>query len=551
MGGTSQQQSVDTSTAVTVEQMAALLAKKDERIALLERQVATLLEKLGKIRELQLGSAVSKVAGGSWTDALLGLQGVLPFEELTALEQKVANDQTEELAKPQPNAESKGSNPRKHPGPRNKFPEHLPRKITRIELPEAERTAPCGRELQEIGVQVTRELERISCTYVHEIHQVKYACKEHPEEGVRAAPGRQPVIEGGLLGVGMLADVIVERMGNHMPYYRLEQKYAGEGLELSRSVLCNSAHRCAELLEPVYRAQLAQILSDELVQLDDTSVVVRNGREKGREVGHMWAYRGQRHGLVCYQFTTDKCSERPLAVLSSFQGYVQGDAYSGHNSLFTPGSGRTEVGCWSHAFRKFEDAQATEPTLAAQGLHLIGQLYEIEQRAKAERLDAPALGELRRLESKPILDKIRDWLEVTLTKVLPAGPLAKAIRYVINQWQALLRFAEDGRIREIDNNLCEQALRRVAVGRKNWMFIGLEERGQSNAVLMSLVNTCKVLGVNPHEYLRDVLQRLSVERDVQRLTPLGWKQDADAHRRVAVSRQAIANVIRGLVLPQG
>lgn len=549
MGAADSRPSVESKAGLGVEQLLALVAKKDERIATLERQVAALLEQFEEIRQLKFGDATKLATRGAWLDALLGLQGTLPFAELEALRSRlaVARQESTEQAVVAEVAPSTSSSGKARSGPRNQFPEHLPRKVQRIELPEDQRRAPCGAVMKEIGVEVTRKLERLSVTFVEETHQVKYACRSHPEEGVRAAPARPSVIEGGLLGVSMLADVIVERMGNHMPYHRLEQKYASEGLSLSRSVLCNSAHRCAELLEPVYRTQLAQILADELVQFDDTSVVVRNGQEEGRALGHMWAYRGQRHGLVCYQFTPDKCAERPEAVLSSFHGLLQCDAFSGHNGLFGEGSGRIEVGCWAHAFRKFEEAKETEPTLAGEALGLIDKLYRIERKAKDAGMDATARGALRRAESQPVLDQIRPWLEATLPKVLPAGPLFKAVRYALNQWQPLTRFVEDGRIQEIDNNLCEQALRRVAVGRKNWMFIGTEERGPSNAVLMSLVNTCKTLGINPHEYLRDVLVRLAVETDATRLTPLRWKQDQAAACRVELGRLAIAKVVRDFV----
>jgi transposase len=431
MGATNSQPPVESTAGASVEQLTALLVQKDERIATLERQVAALLEQFEKIRQLKFADATKPQATGSWVDALLGLQGTLPSEELVALRNEAGTAKQDVVleAATVEGAEPSVSKPAKaRRGPRSEFPEHLPRKIERLELTEVQRRAACGAVMQEIGVDVTRRLERLSVTFVVETQQVKYACKVHPEEGVRAAPTVPSVIEGGLLGTSMLADVIVERMGNQMPYHRLEQKYASEGLSLSRSVLCNSAHRCAELLEPVYRAQFAQILGDVLVQFDATSVVVRNGQEEGRALGQIWAYRGQRHGLVCYQFTPDKCAQRPEAVLSSYRGLLQCDAASGHNGLFGEGSGRTEVGCLAHAFRKFEDAVESEPTLAREAMHLIDQLYGIERKGKAARLDVSGRAELRRVESKPVLARSRTWLEATLPKVLPNGPLAKAIR---------------------------------------------------------------------------------------------------------------------------
>lgn len=541
------QQAVDNSTSI--ERLTTIIAQKDEKIATLERHVARLIDELAKIRGVKFGDDVAQRSIKTVVESLLHVPGTLPFPGLAAAHKQVEAAKQEAIAQ-EATAEAAGgaegdtapAKPRRH-GPRNSFPDHLPRKVVRVELPEDQRQAPCGGVMKEIGVEVTRKIERLSFSYVEETHQVKYACVAHPEEGVRTGASRPSVIEGGLLGVSMLADVVVERMGNHMPYHRLEQKYESEGLSLSRSVLCNAAHRCAELLEPIYQAQFRQILADTLVQFDATGVVVRHGQEAGRSYGHMWAYRGQTHGLRCFHFTADKCSEQPMAVLASYAGLLQCDAASTHDALFADGS-RIEVGCWSHAFRKFEEAKETEPTLAGDGLAFIGEIYDIERRGKSAGLDVKERALLRQRESKPILDKFRAWLEVTITKVLPAGPLAKAIRYVVNQWRPLTRFVDDGRIEEIDNNLCEQALRQVAVGRKNWLFIGADERGHSNAVLMSLVSTCKALAINPGEYLRDVLVRLAIETDVERLTPLGWMRDQAAAQRAATARLAIANVVR-------
>lgn len=548
-----EQQAVDGSTAAEQilalnKQLVAKLALKDEQIAKLEQHLSRLIDELGRLRGVRFGEDDAKRSQQAAVDRLLRVPGLLPWSELAnaqaqmvAAKQEAIVQATEQAASAEPAQPSQ--KPRRR-GPRNSFPEHLPRKIVRVELADDLRIAPCGGVMKEIGVEVTRKIERLSFTYIEETHQVKYACATHAEEGVRVGASRPSVIEGSVLGVSMLADIVVERMGNHMPYHRLEQKFASEGLALSRSVLCNAAHRCAELLEPVYDAQFKQILGDVLVQFDATGVVVRNGQEEGRTSGHMWAFRSQTEGLRCFRFTPDKTSEQVDTVLGRYQGLLQCDAASNHEILFGEGSPRTEVGCWSHAFRRFEDAKETEATLAGEALDLIGQIYDVERRGKTAKLGADERGVLRRRESQPILDKLRLWLDVTANKTLPAGKLGKAIRYVQNQWGQLTRFVHDGRIQEIDNNLCEQALRQVALGRKNWLFIGTEERGQSNAILMSLVSTCKAIGVNPGDYLRDVLVRLSVESDVERLTPLGWKRDQAAAQRAAEARQAIANVLR-------
>jgi transposase len=398
-----------------------------------------------------------------------------------------------------------------------------------------------------IGQEVTQELERIELCYVHRIVRIKRACPDKAcPSGVVTAPLPGRVIDKGILGPGFIAHVIYERFGNHMPYHRQEQKYKAEGLSLSRTVLCDTTMRCAELLEPVYEAHKLDVLASYVVQSDDTPVTQCNGKDKGRQTGRIWAYRAQEGG-VFFEYRPDRSRASPLEVLGDRKGYVQADAYSGYDELFETSS-CVELGCWAHARRKFDEAKTTEPSLAKEILDLIGKLYEIEREAKEQRLDDDRRLQLRQERSVPVLDQIKDWLEGTLPDVLPKSPMAGAIQYALRQWEALKRFAEDGGILDIDNNGCERMVRPVAIGRKNWMFIGSREGGERSAVLMSLVNSCKELGINPLEYLRDVLIQIDVlpASEVHKLTPRGWKKDQEAARRAQLSRQAVAAAVASL-----
>jgi transposase len=416
---------------------------------------------------------------------------------------------------------------RKPGGRRSRFPTHLPVVRTTYELPAEQcHCTDCGGSMHEIGEAVRRELERIELTVVHEIAQKKYACRKC-ENGVRTAPGPDRVIDKGILSTGFLAHVIAERFGMHMPYHRMEQQYAGEGLDLSRSVLQRSAAKCAELLEPICDQLRRDVLAAPVIHTDDTPVTVAT-TEAGKSIaGRVWVY-ADHDGRIWYDFTPTRSRDGPERVLAGFGGFLQADAYGGYDQLYVP-KGAIEVACWAHARRKFVDAESSDPTLAKQALDRIGMLYAIESavkaRAEAGQRTATADETLAaRIEkSAPQLETIRAWLELTETKVLPKSPMAEAIRYCLNQWQALVRYVGDGRL-HIDNNLAERALRPFAVGRKNWLFFQTEGGGKTASILASLLQTARSIGIEPKVYLRDVLLRIGQERDVTKLTPHGWKQ---------------------------
>ncbi len=520
---------------VTIDELKGKLLGKDEEIVRLRLQIE-------KMQKMLFGPTSEKRVLA--TDDVAGRPGALPFPELEQLHKDLEKARAERETS---EVEVEGHRRKRH-GRRKDFPEHLPRKETEIDVSESEMHCPeCGKERKRIGKEVTQELERIEVTYVHRIVRIKRACpdKTCPGGAVTAPlPGR--VIDKGILGPGFIAHVIYERFGNHMPYYRLEQKYKAEGLPLSRTVLCETALRCAEMFTPVYEAHKQEVLSSYVVQSDDTPVTQRNGKDKGRRVGRMWAYRAQEGG-VFFEYRPDRSRASPLEVLGHRKGYVQADAYSGYDELFET-SGCIEIGCWAHARRKFDEAKSTEPKLADEILDLIVELYQVEREAKEQGLDTEDRLRLRQRRSVPLLEQIKDWLEGTLPDVLPKSPMATAIQYVLRQWEALRRFSQDGGILEIDNNGCERMIRPIAVGRRNWLFVGSREGGEKSAVLMSLVNSCKELGINPLDYLRDVLIQIDVTpaSEIHRLTPRGWKADQEAACRAQASREAIAAVVASM-----
>ena len=413
----------------------------------------------------------------------------------------------------------------------------LPRVSTCYELEEDKGSCSnCGSKLHEMGDETTRELERLETAIVHEIKRRKYACRSCTD-GVVTAPGPDRVIEKGLLGPGFLASVAVERFGNHMPYNRLEKKYAAEGLDLSRSVLERSMAKCAQLLAPVHEELRAQLLRSESIFTDDTPVTIAQpGSQVGSKKGRVWIY-ADRKGRHDYEFTDSRKRDGPLQVLGDYNGFIQADAYPGYDALFLP-DGATEVACWAHARRKFIDAEKTEPDFAGEAIARIAELYAIEKQCKDAELDEDKRLAVRQEQAVPIMDELFAWMALKEAEVFPKSPMAAALKYSLKLEQALRRYASHGFL-EIDNNRAERGLRAVAVGRKNWMFFLNESGGESAAVLLSLVMTAKAIGLNPQTYLRDVLLRIARESDVTKLAPHGWKEhfadQVEAERQAAVA----------------
>ena len=429
--------------------------------------------------------------------------------------------------------------PRKKGGRRKKFPDHLPRFRTTYELPtDARSCAACSHDLHEIGEDVRHELERIETVIVHEIACKKYGCR-HCESAVVTAPGPDRPIEKGILGRGFLATVLVERFGNHMPYHRLEKKYAAEGIDLGRSVLQRSASRVAELFEPVAQQILRDILASGVIFTDDTPVTIAQGPSGRSQTGRVWIY-ASRDGHHFYDFTASRKRHGPLAILGDFQGYIHADAYPGYDQLYLPGQA-LEVACWAHARRKFTEAESTDAALASEAVDLIRQLYAVEKAAADTEDDARR--DIRRAQARPILERIRAWLDLNEARTLPKSPIGKAIAYTMRQWDALCRYTDDGRL-SIDNNAAERALRPFAIGRKNWLFFQQDTGGKTAAVIATLLRTALAIDVDPHAYFRDLLVRIAHETDVTKLTPHGWKQHFEAEVRER-REEVLARILAG------
>ncbi len=498
--------------------MLADLAQENE---LLKEQVEQLVEEL-KVRERENRQLKHRVAQllrrlfGPRAERIHPDQLYLEFEgeEEAPPPADLAPDDEEALEPRRRRKRRKGRAP---------LPEDLPRRREEYHPNPEDLVCPCCHGMKErIGEEVTEELEYVPASlFVREHVRVKYACR-HCEEGVVMGELPARPIEKGRPGPGLIAHVVTSKYGDHLPLHRLEGIFARHGVSLARSTMCDWVRWAASLLSPIVRAMKREILKSGLVQTDDTPVQVRAGGRKTHR-GYIWTYHSPERREVVYDFTMSRARDGPLRFLSGYRGYLQADAYSGYDEVFVDSS-VVEVGCWAHCRRKFYEALETSPQEASAVLAAIARLYRIEKEAKERDLAPDAVSDLRRERSLPILTAIREYLDLHRDVALPKSPLGKAITYALNQWDALVRYVEDGRL-PIDNNGAERTLRKVAIGRKNWLFAGSPAGGERAATLYSLVESCRLAGIDPFAYLRDVLEKVSTHpmSRIAELTPRGWK----------------------------
>jgi transposase len=431
---------------------------------------------------------------------------------------------------------------RKKPGGRKPLPGHWPCERRVHDLPEAEKVCSgCDEPLRKIGEEISEEIEVVPARYkVIEHMRPKYACPRC-REGVKIAALPERMLEKGRPGASLIAQVVTDKYAWHLPLYRQSEMFGSQGWEVSRALLCAWTGVAAERLRPIAEFMRADVLHAPKLHTDDTPVrVLEPGRGKTR-TARFWTYVGHgEHAHVVFDYTPSRARDGPVDFLGDYEGYLQADAFTGYDAIYA-GKKVIEVACWAHARRKFVEARATDAR-ADEMLEWIGRMYAVEDEVR----DRPAAvrREARQLKTVPLLDRIDAWLVEHWTDPLPKSPLGQAIRYTRNQWKALNRFVEDGLL-EPDNNIAENALRCVALGRKNWLFVGNDAAGGRAAILYSLVASCRHHGIDPYGYIEDVLRRVDTHpaRRVSELAPLNWKRIFRPRRQAEDPPRAAAQAV--------
>ena len=431
----------------------------------------------------------------------------------------------EEQAAPEP------APPRRRKGHgRRRLPADLPREEIVHELPEEERLCPHdGRPMELIGYETSEQLEYIPAKLKVLVHKrAKYACPtKHDEAQVLTAAKPPQPIDKGLPGPGLLAAMVVGKFGDHLPGYRLEDILARQGVIIRRSTIYGWLAAAADLCLPLVALLTQRVLSSKVVHTDDTSVKLIDHGLHGTKTARFWAYVGDAaNPYTVYDFTETRQRDGPQTFLQGYRGYLQADAYGGYDGVYLDSQGGiVEVACWAHCRRYWWKAREQDPPRAHHVLAVINRLYEVER--AAANVDADKRRRLRGEHAAPLLDELERWLdEQTL---LPQSLIGKAQTYTRNQWAALRRYLDDGDL-SIDNNVSERTVKPVAIGRKNWLFVGSPPAGRRAAALLSLVASCKANRVEPWAYLRDIFQRLPTATDLHEFLPDRWLIRHPEHR---------------------
>ncbi len=418
---------------------------------------------------------------------------------------------------------------------RKPLPDSLPRIRVEHDLDDAEKTCQCGCQLTRIGEQISEQLDIVPAQ-IRVLQHVRpaYACKAC-EETIKTAPLPPQPIPKSNASPGLLAHIAVSKYQDALPLYRQEHILQRIGVDIPRATLANWMIAVGMLIQPLINLLRDVLLSHDIVGMDETPIQVL--KEVGRAAtsnSYIWVQRGgpPRQTVVLFHYDPSRGQAVAKELLLGYQGYVQVDGFEAYEAVATPHAGITLVGCWAHARRKFDEAlkaqgkKANPKTgKAMMGLNYIRKLYRIEK--GLEGLVPEQRHHAREQQAKPILQQLRCWLDTSLNEVPPGTLTGKALHYLHNQWDKLMRYLEDGRLR-MDNNLTENALRPFVLGRKNWLFADTPKGATASANLYSLIETAKANGLEPFYYLRYVFKELPKAQTLEQIEALlPFNVDAD------------------------
>jgi len=405
--------------------------------------------------------------------------------------------------------------------------ENLPVKTYVYELSAEERPCPnCGVERKEIGSEKSWQIEYIPGHFERLEHvRKKYACPSCERAGenpqIEVAAKAETAIEKGFAGPGLLAFIVTSKFADYLPLYRLEDIFERQGFEISRatqSVWCGDV---ADVVEPLYERMAERVRESHVVATDDTVLPMLSPGQT--QPARMWVYVGdEANPYNVFDFTLNRSREGPKEFLKDYTQVLLADAYGGYNGVVA-GNAITRAGCWSHARRKFVDAEKSAPEIAREAVALIDTLFAVERQAKdvseSERL------ELRQKQSVAVLAELHRKLLIWREQLLPKHPMADAVNYTLSQWEALTVFTTDGAV-PIDNNVSEREMKRVVLNRKNSLFVGNPRGGRTAAILASLTSSCRRHDMDPHLYFMQLLVNLPTwpARDLDAWLPDRWKQ---------------------------
>ena len=479
-----------------------LLNRLEHQVKFQQTTIAALNFEIARLKRWRFGSS----------SETLDTQAPL-FEPL------VADTQAEDAAAQAEQAPAAKITPRR--AVRQALPSFLPRIEHHHEL--ADTICECGQPLERIGEDVSEQLDCVPAQFFVQRHiRGKYACKCCQTIAAAALPAQ--IIDKGIPAPGLLAQVLVAKHDDHLPLYRQTEIYARSGVHIARSSMAQWVGICGVRLAPLADALREFILGHSVVHADETRVALLAPGKGKTHSAFMWVYRTTDYvakRAVWFDFCKSRAGEHPRRVLKEFTGTLVTDDYVAYKSIYASGA-IVEAGCMAHARRKlFEVHELGGSPIASHALTLIARLYVIEREIK--ELDAQARRQARQSRAKPIADELHAWLTDKRQQLADADATAKAIDYSLGRWRALTHYLIDGNV-PIDNNAVENSIRPLALGRRNWLFVGSQMAGERAANIMSLIESAKLNGHDPWAYLKNVFERLPTLKnsELATLLPHNW-----------------------------
>lgn len=469
----------------------------------LEDKVVELQRQIELLRRMQFGQKRERFEDPS--------QMTLPLD----IEQEVIQEQEEVIKQEITYSRTK----KKHPG-RAKLPNHLP--VEEIEIhPKGDLSSKVC-----IGKEITDVLDYVPGYFkIKRYIRYKYATKDKDNTQITIGALPERIIDKGIPSEGLLATILVDKYVDHLPLYRQKQRFARENIDIASSTIDGWAAQSMGALKPLYEKLVMDIKNEGYLQADETTIKVLDQRKKAKtHLGYYWVYHAPISKLVLFDYNPTRASSAALPILQNFKGYLQTDGYAGYNA-YGKKSEVTHLGCWAHARREFERALDNDRPRSEHALVEIQKLYAVERKAREQELNQEQIKELRLKESLPIINELGKWMFLQIKSTLPKSQIGKALAYSQSRWDKLSAYLMDGNL-QIDNNLVENVIRPVALGRKNYLFAGSHDAAQKAAMVYTFFANCKKQDVNPYAWLKYTLENIQSinHKNIANLYPHNYKK---------------------------
>ena len=475
----------------------------ESKVTGLETKVDDLQRLVDLLRRMQFGQKRERFEDPSQTTLPLDVEQDVLEEQEAVIKQEITYSREK----------------KKHPG-RAKLPDHLP--VEEIEIhPEGDLSDKVC-----IGKETTDVLDYVPGHFkIKRYIRYKYATKDKDKPQICIGDLPERIIEKGIPSERLLAILLVFKYVDHLPLYRQRQIFLRESINIASSTIDGWVAQAMDALKPLYEKLVMDIKNEGYLQLDETTIKVLDEKKKDKShLGYYWVYHAPISKLVMFNYSPTRSSSAALPILENFKGYLQTDGYAGYKA-YGKKTTVTHLGCWAHARREFERSLDNDKQRAEHVLLEIQKLYAIERKAKEDKLDPEQIKELRLKESLPVINELGKWMFAQMKLPLPKSQIGKALAYSQTRWDNLSAYLYDGNL-QIDNNLIENAIRPVSLGRKNYLFAGSHDAAQRGAMAYTFFANCKKHNVNPFEWLKHTLENIQSinHKNISDLFPHNYKK---------------------------